>query len=1271
MLVSQTKCTQQVKNAPKIFTVNRNPALAVLSSDAVPKGGPFVSQKGLSNTSTMKSKVPAKVKRTVTLAMVAAVDATDNCVGAHLRDKIETEVRVMLSQVTGGSQTSTLGQSLNRLDAIIEETVACVNKLRRGLMSVFLKARDPNIVELPQYTCINLHSMWEAKGYTLLVPPDFARLVQENHALAAIANSAPEPLFAVHHDSLKHSTPPFVPEGPSNVLYQAPQRSPLGNGSKSQDAILEPALRAFVGRQIRDLSSFWSDQAADYDDAETCWSEAVCIWEHQKNRSSQPKVRRSLSTAATSVVRNYDMAPATENVSVASGTSLFSLDQSHSKVGSRTPTTSRYAPTPIEGDKSGGTGAPTRARKALRDETTEHERLVSEVLASSAKEARFERGAVDDKDLPVPLPISVLAQEDARLRESLLSCRVVLDPFEEETCFSKCRQWSDLEKCIFLDKFLQYPKNFRKISAFISRKRARDCARLYYDSKYSVDYKALLREHQQRRRGVRVCWDVTAKAVQTFGGELDHYPLSNVISFRLPVDNFSRTTVHKCPLINRGANKNLALTCVNELYPHLPLNNNSSRGNVTENKANGVTKHQRRPTRKQSNTKSRSLANQPPHAAKDTNRIAIGGTLGEHEVLAGFTANKRIGDKHELGLWASRNYNVTQKRVKQRQSNQPAPQIYVSPGSVTAIQAPHQYAPPIGAFGSHDGGCNFLSHPPSVSPGLSTSALSLCGQQPQRLNNRRRQEQHNRHQHHHQHHQQAHECQLNIIQIQGNPASLLRAYSLPPAISQPRDKQRRLTYDQSGQTAPMLPIFSDNQQLSYQPQTTNFHGGTPGPDLAQHAADAAYIAALGAEVDAHGNVSGSSGVPCGGDFGSDGTSSYVGHPNCFLSDLRKRCLGSLSTPNGRQGQFFVGMDGQEFGSSPIASKALCISDSRSPITNAKTLLTDACDIPHKNPPFALSSIPLGAASHTASGTHDVQRTSTLKWTASERSFFLRYLTTRRKNCTVLAHLLSSKTETQIKGYYQNYKNRLGLQDFLSSWDTGSKKHRPGQASRVACVSNSTRSQPAEWAPQYHPSQFPKVTKSIPALQKVITNCEVNSSEPLRRVAAVTEYGNMPQMPPSTVGSFDGLHGLIDCRKDTLALIGAAAPEANAHVITEDNAGSFHQLHFLQSSLLSTHPSPLSWYLTTPRATNVLELHTSQEQHPSGTKAPQIDDQLASLSGKRAHNLQFSNKHAGCSAKNMRQMSRCRLASDCMEVPLGECCQVARRLRPEWWPQAAG
>jgi hypothetical protein len=66
---------------------------------------------------------------------------------------------------------------------------------------------------------------------------------------------------------------------------------------------------------------------------------------------------------------------------------------------------------------------------------------------------------------------------------------LVVDPLGDEALRRHVNPWSDLEKCVFVDKFLQYPKNFAKISLFLARKDARECVRFYYDSKKDVDYK--------------------------------------------------------------------------------------------------------------------------------------------------------------------------------------------------------------------------------------------------------------------------------------------------------------------------------------------------------------------------------------------------------------------------------------------------------------------------------------------------------------------------------------------------------------------------------------------------------------------------------------------------------------------------------------------------------------------------------------------------------------------------------------------------------------
>jgi len=58
-----------------------------------------------------------------------------------------------------------------------------------------------------------------------------------------------------------------------------------------------------------------------------------------------------------------------------------------------------------------------------------------------------------------------------------------------------------------------------------------------------------------------------------------------------------------------------------------------------------------------------------------------------------------------------------------------------------------------------------------------------------------------------------------------------------------------------------------------------------------------------------------------------------------------------------------------------------------------------------------------------------------KWTDAEKASFLYYFARHGKNWATLKDLIPSKTEAQIKNYYQNYKNRLGLQQILTRWET--------------------------------------------------------------------------------------------------------------------------------------------------------------------------------------------------------------------------------------------
>ncbi|XP_037292583.1 uncharacterized protein LOC115455707 isoform X3 [Manduca sexta] len=59
--------------------------------------------------------------------------------------------------------------------------------------------------------------------------------------------------------------------------------------------------------------------------------------------------------------------------------------------------------------------------------------------------------------------------------------------------------WSQAEREIFREKYLQHPKNFGTIASFLPRKSVRDCVRFYYLSKKAENYKQVLRKPRARR----------------------------------------------------------------------------------------------------------------------------------------------------------------------------------------------------------------------------------------------------------------------------------------------------------------------------------------------------------------------------------------------------------------------------------------------------------------------------------------------------------------------------------------------------------------------------------------------------------------------------------------------------------------------------------------------------------------------------------------------------------------------------------------------------
>jgi hypothetical protein len=147
----------------------------------------------------------------------------------------------------------------------------------------------------------------------------------------------------------------------------------------------------------------------------------------------------------------------------------------------------------------------------------EQEQIIQEIAAKEALEKRIEFGG------------SELPRQVGRLEKYLRGEFIrtftdqKMDVMEQEREFANTNVWTDMEKAIFLDRFLQFPKDFKKIASFLRSKTTKDCVRFYYDSKQSVPYKGALREHIMRRKkkGDYQVWDATIQAALSVGAVIE------------------------------------------------------------------------------------------------------------------------------------------------------------------------------------------------------------------------------------------------------------------------------------------------------------------------------------------------------------------------------------------------------------------------------------------------------------------------------------------------------------------------------------------------------------------------------------------------------------------------------------------------------------------------------------------------------------------------------------------------------------------------------
>jgi len=121
------------------------------------------------------------------------------------------------------------------------------------------------------------------------------------------------------------------------------------------------------------------------------------------------------------------------------------------------------------------------------------EEIIAKIEADEAQAQRFER------NLAV-IPAMILDSKEKIARRFIDNNSLVEDPVHENRLHALVNTWQESEKKIFLEKFLAFPKNFRKISTYLPYKSPNECSEHYYMVKKQLDLKNLVKENNVKKK---------------------------------------------------------------------------------------------------------------------------------------------------------------------------------------------------------------------------------------------------------------------------------------------------------------------------------------------------------------------------------------------------------------------------------------------------------------------------------------------------------------------------------------------------------------------------------------------------------------------------------------------------------------------------------------------------------------------------------------------------------------------------------------------------
>jgi hypothetical protein len=295
--------------------------------------------------------------------------------------------------------------------------------------------------------------------------------------------------------------------GVGDALYNEPSEAPYFEQNERLHALIGPLVTEQIRYSQRQFDTHWRELAEEYEYRRV-------VYEAQQLKDGTAQRRRIKSTSVP-----------------------------HRLVGSK-PNVPILESTSGHGRSSNNPYRRARRGNEVRTEY-EQEQIIAELAAKEALEKRIATGGSE-----LPRQIGQIERSwTATYIQTFSAQRVDLEEQEAELRITGV--WTDMEKCIFLDRFMQHPKDFRKIASFLRNKTTTDCVAFYYDSKQTLPYKGALKEHvmRRKRRGGYPIWEATIQAALSVGavveaGDSEEKPLI----FTLPFDDHTFSTFGLHPL---------------------------------------------------------------------------------------------------------------------------------------------------------------------------------------------------------------------------------------------------------------------------------------------------------------------------------------------------------------------------------------------------------------------------------------------------------------------------------------------------------------------------------------------------------------------------------------------------------------------------------------------------------------------------------------------------------------------------------------------------